>query len=98
MFISDEFFFGLHFMVDGYGAPTDVLRDEKRFLEALQAVPLALGMHTISAPLVLEVGPNNAKDPGGLSGFVLIAESHISFHTFPDNGAVLRMQTLFEWI
>jgi len=23
------------------------------------------------------------KDPGGISGFVMIAESHISFHTFP---------------
>ncbi|MFV0385583.1 S-adenosylmethionine decarboxylase, partial [Paracoccus sp. (in: a-proteobacteria)] len=28
------------------------------------------------------------KDPGGLSGFVMIAESHISFHTFPGRGFV----------
>ena len=27
-------------------------------------------------------------DPGGLSGYVLIAESHISIHTFPLRGFV----------
>ena len=32
--------------------------------------------------------PNNKKDPGGLSGFVLIAESHISIHRFPRRGFV----------
>jgi S-adenosylmethionine decarboxylase len=45
-------------------------------------------MYAISEPLVVEVGPNNKKDPGGLSGIVLIAESHISFHTFPRRGFV----------
>ncbi len=31
----------------------------------------------------MEVGPKNRKDPGGISGFVMIAESHFSLHTFP---------------
>ena len=30
----------------------------------------------------------NKKDGGGLSGFVIVAESHISFHTFPNRGFV----------
>lgn len=34
------------------------------------------------------MGEKNSKDPGGLSGFVMIAESHISFHTFPNRGFV----------
>jgi len=47
-----------------------------------------MGMHAINEPVVVEVGPKNRKDPGGLSGFVMIAESHISFHTFPKRGFV----------
>ena len=45
-------------------------------------------MHPIHVPVVVEVGQKNRKDPGGLSGFVMIAESHLSFHTFPARGFV----------
>jgi S-adenosylmethionine decarboxylase len=40
-------------------------------------------MRTITTPYVVRIGPNEKKDPGGLSGFVMIAESHISIHTMP---------------
>lgn len=75
--------FGLHLMLDGYGADPVLLADRPALLRLLTVLPERLGMHRIAAPLVVEVGPKNRKDPGGLSGFVLIAESHISFHTFP---------------
>lgn len=84
--------FGVHIMIDGYLpeesaiAPTMTRPDD---LEALlQALPVEMGMHPICSPVVVEVGPNCHKDPGGLSGFVMIAESHISFHTFPARGFV----------
>lgn len=80
--------FGLHFMLDGYGAPSTILKDKEKLKTLLVNIPLNMGMHTISEPVVVEVGPKNRKDPGGLSGFVLIAESHISFHTFPERGFV----------
>ncbi len=83
-----ESYFGVHFMVDGYNAPKAALKDEQAFREMLTTLPKKMGMYALSEPLVMEVGPNNKKDPGGLSGFVLIAESHISFHTFPDRGFV----------
>jgi S-adenosylmethionine decarboxylase len=38
--------------------------------------------------VVVSVGPNCHKDPGGLPGFVMIAENHVSFHTFPGRGFV----------
>ena len=47
-----------------------------------------MNMHAICQPQLFEVGPMNPKDPGGLCGFVMIAESHISFHTFPKRGFV----------
>ena len=80
--------FGIHFMMDGYGAPESVLKDKAELIRILDYVPKALSMHPISEPTVVEVGPLNRKDPGGLSGFVMIAESHISFHTFPKRGFV----------
>jgi len=80
--------FGVHFMMDGYGADEAVLRDETLLRAMLHDIPAAMGMHTINEPVVVSVGPKNRKDPGGLSGFVMIAESHISFHTFPARGFV----------
>ena len=75
--------FGVHYMLDGYGGSAEQLRDRAKLEAILHDVPKAMGMHTISEPVVVEVGPKNQKDPGGVSGFVMIAESHISFHTFP---------------
>ena len=75
--------FGVHFMLDGYNASYDALKDIDVLTQMLQTLPEKMGMYAISKPLVVEVGPNNKKDPGGISGFVMIAESHISFHTFP---------------
>ena len=80
--------FGIHLMLDGYGADPRILKDANLLTELLHKIPSNMGMHTISEPLVVEVGPKNRKDPGGLSGFVLIAESHLSFHTFPKRGFV----------
>ena len=50
--------------------------------EFLDEYPANLGMTKITEPEVLEYhGPNPADN--GISGFVIIAESHISVHTFP---------------
>lgn len=80
--------FGVHLMVDGYGASREILKNKELLTKMLHDIPTEMGMHTISEPVVVEVGPKNRKDPGGLSGVVLIAESHFSFHTFPDRGFV----------
>jgi S-adenosylmethionine decarboxylase len=80
--------FGVHLMLDGYGADPGRLRDRIMLTGLLDTIPTVLGMHPIAPAQVIEVGPNNLKDPGGLSGFVMIAESHISFHTFPARGFV----------
>ena len=80
--------FGVHLMLDGYGADPARLRDRERLAGLLDTIPALLDMHPIAPAQVVAVGPNNRKDPGGLSGFVMIAESHISFHTFPSRGFV----------
>ena len=80
--------FGIHIMLDGYGAAKAILEDAESLRSLLHSLPREMGMHTTCDPVVVSVGPNNHKDPGGLSGFVLIAESHLSFHTFPARGFI----------
>ena len=80
--------FGVHIMIDGYGADEGLLANADYLRGLLNALPAEVAMHPICEPQLVEVGPMNPKDPGGLSGFVMIAESHISFHTFPKRGFV----------
>lgn len=75
--------FGVHLMVDGYGGNPSKLNDRERVFRFLDELPGKTYMHKISEPLVISFEGNEKKDPGGHSGFVMIAESHISIHTFP---------------
>lgn len=75
--------FGEHLMIDGYGGDKDKLNNRELVLSYLEELPVISGMKKISAPLISWAEPNGKKDPGGWSGVVLIAESHISIHTFP---------------
>jgi S-adenosylmethionine decarboxylase len=80
--------FGEHFMLDGYGGDADLLNDQKLVFRCLNTLPGLLGMNKLSVPEVYFAAGNGDKDPGGWSGFVVIAESHISIHTFPRRGFV----------
>ncbi len=80
--------FGVHLMIDGYRADGPMMTDAAALRGLLETLPAEMGMHAICPATVVAVGPNCHKDPGGLSGFVMIAESHISFHTFPGRGFV----------
>jgi len=77
--------FGLHLTVDAYGCDRQRLTDLDGIHCFLDAFPGLIGMTRIMPPYVFKY---RGKVPGGwgLSGFVLIAESHISIHTFPDRG------------
>lgn len=75
-------------MLDGYLGNYKRLNDKKLILQCLNELPEILGMHKLSKAVIHEATDNGKKDPGGWSGFVVIAESHISIHTFPKNGFV----------
>lgn len=80
--------FGEHFMIDGYGGIEDLLNDKDLVERSLKDLVSQLGMRVLDGPYVVLAPSNNKKDPGGWSGFVIIAESHISVHTFPKRGFV----------
>lgn len=78
--------FGEHLTIDGYGGSEEKLDNKELVLECLDELPERLGMHKLEKPVVYRAPGNDIKDPGGWSGFVVIAESHISIHTFPAKG------------
>ncbi len=79
--------FGQHLMIDGYGGERDRLEDLEGLYRFLDEYPAKMGMTKIMPPYVFKYKGSKPKD-WGLSGVVLIAESHISIHTFPDRGYV----------
>ena len=72
----------MHLVIDGFRGDTIKLWDEQLVLEFLMDCPARLGMTRITEPKVLEYNATKPED-SGVSGFVIIAESHISIHTFP---------------
>jgi S-adenosylmethionine decarboxylase len=80
-----EMGFGQHLMLDGYGCPYDTLTDLDRIYEFLNQCPDLIHMTKIMPPYAFKYSGKVPQD-WGLSGFVLIAESHISIHTFPEKG------------
>jgi S-adenosylmethionine decarboxylase len=80
--------FGEHLTIDGYGGNSEKLNDSDLVLMCLTKLPSQLGMHLLSKAEVFSAPDNGLKDPGGWSGFVVIAESHISLHTFPKRGFI----------
>jgi len=79
--------FGLHLMVDAYDANPEKLADMKLVFSFLNNLPEKIEMKKLTAPQVIDADATaTGKDPGGISGVVIIAESHISIHTFPNKG------------
>ena len=77
----------MHVTIDGYGGDPQKLADEDLVRAFLDACPAEIGMTKIAPPQVCRYVGVKPED-WGISGFVLIAESHISVHTFPDHGYV----------
>lgn len=80
--------FGVHLTLDGYNCPFEKLMDMGLVYNALSKLAEDLGMVRLAPPYVVRADGNDKKDPGGYSGFVIIAESHISIHTFGKRGFV----------
>lgn len=71
--------YGLHITLDAYGANPKKLEDVGLLFHTLDALPGLIGMHKIGFPHIAEF---TQKDIAGISGVVMIVESHISMHTY----------------
>lgn len=75
--------FGPHLTLELYNCDQKALKSQKTIYETLDRLPELIGMHKISIPQILPYkGRDGSFDKGGISAFVLIAESHIAIHTF----------------
>ena len=81
------FGFGPHLMIDGYHADSAKLGDVDMIRGVLDTLPLEMDMTKIMAPHVFRYQGSRPED-AGVTGVVIIAESHIAIHTFPHKGFI----------
>jgi len=72
---------GKEWIVDALGCPADALRDLARIKGVVDRLIVELSLRPVETPL-WHVFPGEA----GVTGLVLLAESHVAVHTFPELG------------
>jgi S-adenosylmethionine decarboxylase len=77
----------MHLVIEGRGGNWNKLQDLPALYELLDTLPGRINMTKIMPPIVTRYVGVTPED-WGISGFVMIAESHISVHTFPERGEV----------
>ncbi|MBN1386727.1 adenosylmethionine decarboxylase [Candidatus Woesearchaeota archaeon] len=80
--------YGPHLTIDGYNADKKALGDYLLVRDVLDNLPSVIGMTKIIPPYVIKYDGKHKPEDWGITGFVVIAESHISIHTYPDKGYI----------
>ncbi|MFO0878151.1 MAG: S-adenosylmethionine decarboxylase [Gemmataceae bacterium] len=75
--------FGIHLTLDLGECDSTRLSDLDRLFELLNQLPEMLCMTRVTPPYVFKYSGKVPEDRG-ITGFVVIAESHISIHTFQE--------------
>ena len=73
----------MHLIVDGFGASRQMLESEEMVYDFLEHYPSRISMTKVAPPQVVTYSGSKPED-WGITGLVIIAESHISIHTFPE--------------
>ncbi len=79
--------FGPHLTIDASNCNVRKLTDVRAVYDILNKLPSFMRMTLMTLPYVVKWKDKWAKTEG-ISGFVMIAESHISIHTFPEENYV----------
>lgn len=89
---------GTHWVIDATRCPPDHLRDESRVRALLARLVEELSLHPLAPPVV-----HCFPEPGGITACLLLSESHLALHTFPEHGAAAldiyccRPRTELDW-
>jgi S-adenosylmethionine decarboxylase len=75
--------FGPHLMMDCRGVNADKCNDVRYIWDFLNDLPEQIGMTKITQPHVFPYSGLVPEDKG-VTGMVIIAESHLTFHSFTD--------------
>lgn len=82
--------FGPHLLLDMYGCNNDVIASIDSIFTLLNRLPEDISMTKISQPHVFKYH-GKVPDDWGITGTVILAESHISIHTFPERNNFVTM-------
>jgi S-adenosylmethionine decarboxylase len=74
---------GTHWIVDAHGCDPAALRDRTRLAQLFDRCIDDLALTPVGQPVWHTFPP-----PGGITGFVPLAESHLACHTFPEFGSL----------
>jgi len=73
---------GIEWLIDGHRCDPEKLRDRSAVLGTLDRIVAAMDLHVVSAAVHVFPGA------GGITAMYLLAESHLTIHTFPESGSV----------
>lgn len=77
----------VHLMLELYNIERETLSNEPLMRRVLDKYPSRIGMEKVSPVHLYDIETSNPLD-AGLSGFVVIAQSHVSLHAWPEYGEV----------
>ncbi len=71
-----------HLLLDFYGCADDSLNDESLLKEVFSRLSKLMDLQIIAGPVIVRyIGREGSPSGEGLSGFMVVAESHVSIHT-----------------
>jgi S-adenosylmethionine decarboxylase len=70
---------GSEWVVDAFGCRPERLKDQATLERVFARAVAELGLHPISAPQF-----HTFPGPGGVTGLLMLSESHLTCHTFPE--------------
>ena len=73
---------GCHLIIDGYECDAKKLKNLKFIKDLMRRLPRKIGMTRISGPHLIDYKAEKDID-SGITGTVILAESHVNLHTFP---------------
>jgi len=71
-----------HLLLDFYGCDLGALNREEVLKKAFEELSRLMDLQIIAGPIIVRyVGKEGSPSGEGLSGFMIVAESHVSIHT-----------------
>ncbi len=77
--------YGKHLIVDAYGIEEKKLKNFRTIRSLLKTLPKKFKMRPLGNAVVKKVSTDYYPN-WGISGFIMLCESHISIHTWPEEG------------